>query len=106
MRGWSQADTLVPCYVFNSIKNNHDLAFSNHSLLPYGNGDGGGGPQRAMLERLRRMKDTDGLPQCKMGGAETFFESVVESAHDLQEWKGELVNSTTRSCGPQSPKAL
>ncbi|KAF9302865.1 Glycoside hydrolase, 38 vacuolar alpha mannosidase [Mortierella antarctica] len=73
-----------------SIKNNHDLAFSNHSLLPYGNGDGGGGPQRAMLERLRRMKDTDGLPQCKMGGAETFFERVVESAHDLQEWKGEL----------------
>ncbi|KAG0340515.1 Glycoside hydrolase, 38 vacuolar alpha mannosidase [Podila horticola] len=73
-----------------SIKNNRDLAFSNQSLLPYGNGDGGGGPQRGMLERLRRMKDTDGLPQCKMGGAETFFESVVESAHDLQEWKGEL----------------
>ncbi|KAG0023171.1 Glycoside hydrolase, 38 vacuolar alpha mannosidase [Podila clonocystis] len=73
-----------------SIKNNRDLAFSNQSLLPYGNGDGGGGPQLAMLERLRRMKDTDGLPQCKMGGAETFFESVVKNAHDLQEWKGEL----------------
>ncbi|KAF9215374.1 Glycoside hydrolase, 38 vacuolar alpha mannosidase [Podila verticillata] len=73
-----------------SIRNNRDLAFSNQSLLPYGNGDGGGGPQRAMLERLRRMKDLDGLPQCQMGGAESFFENVVESAHDLQEWKGEL----------------
>ncbi|KAF9403452.1 Glycoside hydrolase, 38 vacuolar alpha mannosidase, partial [Podila epigama] len=73
-----------------SIRNNRDLAFSNQSLLPYGNGDGGGGPQRAMIERLRRMKDTDGLPQCQMGGAESFFDSVAESAHDLQEWKGEL----------------
>ncbi|KAG0332262.1 Glycoside hydrolase, 38 vacuolar alpha mannosidase [Podila humilis] len=91
---------MAPCETYNaqadvadlvrSIKNNHDLAFSNQSLMPYGNGDGGGGPQKAMLERIRRMKDTDGLPKCEMGGVETFFESVVESAHDLQEWKGEL----------------
>ncbi|KAF9922353.1 Glycoside hydrolase, 38 vacuolar alpha mannosidase, partial [Linnemannia zychae] len=73
-----------------SIKNNRDLAFSNQSLLPYGNGDGGGGPQRAMLERLRRMKDIDGLPRCDMGGAESFFKSVEEKAKGLQEWKGEL----------------
>ncbi|KAF9964967.1 Glycoside hydrolase, 38 vacuolar alpha mannosidase [Mortierella alpina] len=73
-----------------SIKNNRDLAFSNQSLLPYGNGDGGGGPQRAMLERLRRMKDIDGLPRCEMGGAEAFFESVEKEAEGLQEWKGEL----------------
>ncbi|KAG0078065.1 Glycoside hydrolase, 38 vacuolar alpha mannosidase [Linnemannia elongata] len=73
-----------------SIRNNRDLAFSNQSLLPYGNGDGGGGPQRAMLERLRRMKDVDGLPRCDMGSAEAFFESVEEKAKGLQEWKGEL----------------
>ncbi|KAG9063638.1 Glycoside hydrolase, 38 vacuolar alpha mannosidase [Linnemannia hyalina] len=73
-----------------SIRNNRDLAFSNQSLLPYGNGDGGGGPQRGMLERLRRMKDIDGLPRCDMGSAEAFFESVEEKAKGLQEWKGEL----------------
>ncbi|KAF9572872.1 Glycoside hydrolase, 38 vacuolar alpha mannosidase [Mortierella alpina] len=73
-----------------SIKNNRDLAFSNQSLLPYGNGDGGGGPQRAMIERLRRMKDIDGLPRCEMGGAEAFFKSVEKEAEGLQEWKGEL----------------
>lgn len=44
----------------DSIKNNRDLAFSNQSLVPYGNGDGGGGPQRAMLERIRRMSDIVG----------------------------------------------
>ncbi|KAF9193219.1 Glycoside hydrolase, 38 vacuolar alpha mannosidase [Haplosporangium sp. Z 767] len=73
-----------------SVRNNRDLAFSNQSLLPYGNGDGGGGPQRAMLERLRRMKDIDGLPRCDMGGAQGFFESVEKEAKGLQEWKGEL----------------
>ncbi|KAF9975357.1 Glycoside hydrolase, 38 vacuolar alpha mannosidase [Actinomortierella ambigua] len=73
-----------------TMKKNRDLAFSNASLLPYGNGDGGGGPQRSMLERLRRMKDTDGLPRCQMGGAEEFYDSVAKNATGLQEWKGEL----------------
>ncbi|KAF9353142.1 Glycoside hydrolase, 38 vacuolar alpha mannosidase [Mortierella sp. NVP85] len=73
-----------------SVKNNRDLAFSNQSLVPYGNGDGGGGPQRAMIERIRRMGDIDGLPKCQMGGTEAFFESVEAQAKNLQEWKGEL----------------
>ncbi|KAF9899447.1 Glycoside hydrolase, 38 vacuolar alpha mannosidase, partial [Lobosporangium transversale] len=41
--------------MIRSVKNNRDTAYSNQSLMPYGNGDGGGGPQRAMLERIRRM---------------------------------------------------
>ncbi|GJJ70118.1 alpha-mannosidase [Entomortierella parvispora] len=91
---------MAPCESYNaqadvgdmvrSIKNNRDLAFSNQSLMPYGNGDGGGGPQRAMLERIRRMKDVDGLPRCEMGGVESFFEDVEQHANGLQEWKGEL----------------
>ncbi|KAF9582151.1 Glycoside hydrolase, 38 vacuolar alpha mannosidase [Lunasporangiospora selenospora] len=73
-----------------SIKNNRDLAYSNNSLLPYGNGDGGGGPQRGMLERLQRMKDIEGLPRNEMGGAEAFFERAEKESKGLQEWKGEL----------------
>ncbi|KAI8597961.1 glycosyl hydrolases family 38 N-terminal domain-containing protein, partial [Dissophora ornata] len=76
--------------MIRSIKKNRDLAFSNQSLLPYGNGDGGGGPNRSMLERIRRMKDIDGLPRCEMGGADGFFKSVEKEAKGLQEWKGEL----------------
>ncbi|KAG0012639.1 Glycoside hydrolase, 38 vacuolar alpha mannosidase [Entomortierella chlamydospora] len=76
--------------MIRSIKNNRDLAYSNQSLMPYGNGDGGGGPQRAMLERIRRMNNIDGLPRCETGGAEEFFESVEKNAKGLQEWKGEL----------------
>ncbi|KAG0307665.1 hypothetical protein BGZ98_010134 [Dissophora globulifera] len=76
--------------MIRSTERNRDLAFSNQSLLPYGNGDGGGGPQRAMLERIRRMKDVDGLPKCETGSAVEFFESVKKEAKGLQEWKGEL----------------
>ncbi|KAF9113409.1 Glycoside hydrolase, 38 vacuolar alpha mannosidase [Mortierella sp. AM989] len=76
--------------MIRSIKKNNDLAYSNQSLMPYGNGDGGGGPQRAMLERIRRMNNIDGLPRCEMGGAEGFFENVEKHAKGLQEWKGEL----------------
>ena len=36
---------------------------SRHSLLVFGHGDGGGGPTRAMLERLRRARDLRGLPR-------------------------------------------
>ncbi|KAF9158517.1 Glycoside hydrolase, 38 vacuolar alpha mannosidase [Actinomortierella ambigua] len=73
-----------------SLKNHRDLAFSNSSLLPYGNGDGGGGPRRDMIERLRRMKDMDGIPRCEMTGAEEFYDGVAKNATGLQEWKGEL----------------
>ena len=36
---------------------------SGDSLLVFGHGDGGGGPTRAMLERLRRARDLRGLPR-------------------------------------------
>ncbi len=36
---------------------------SRDSLLIFGHGDGGGGPTRAMLERLRRTRDLRGLPR-------------------------------------------
>ena len=38
-------------------------AWSDWSLMPFGYGDGGGGPTREMLERARRMADLDGVPR-------------------------------------------
>jgi alpha-mannosidase len=32
-------------------------------ILPYGHGDGGGGPAPAHLERLRRYQDPEGMPR-------------------------------------------
>jgi alpha-mannosidase len=53
-------------------------AFLDHessaaSLLLYGFGDGGGGPTRAMLERLARMRDLQGLPHVRTATSDEFF---------------------------------
>jgi alpha-mannosidase len=50
-----------------SHTNFKDKGRSNMSLLLFGDGDGGGGPQLEHLERLQRAtKDFDGLPKVKM----------------------------------------
>lgn len=41
----------------HSVRNHKDKEYSNESLLVFGNGDGGGGPTAAMIERLHRLKD-------------------------------------------------
>ena len=56
-------------------------AFKDHessgtSLLLYGFGDGGGGPTRAMLERLRRMRDLQGLPRVQQSTSDAFFTAL------------------------------
>ena len=46
------------------------------NLYPFGYGDGGGGPNRTMVERFRRMTDLDGLPRAEIGTVRTFPRSV------------------------------
>ena len=50
-----------------------DHESSGASLLLYGFGDGGGGPTRAMLERLRRVRDLQGLPRVRPSTSDRFF---------------------------------
>lgn len=45
-----------------------------------------------MLERLKRMKDVDGLPTVKPGSATSFFEDLEKTSDRLQSYKGELVS--------------
>ncbi|KAG0742732.1 hypothetical protein G6F57_010501 [Rhizopus arrhizus] len=80
----------TPEELVRSVKNHKDKVFTNHSLLVYGNGDGGGGPLASMIERLRRMKDVDGLPKVKMTSVSEFYEHVEKTATELPFWKGEL----------------
>ncbi|KAJ1651151.1 Glycoside hydrolase, 38 vacuolar alpha mannosidase [Dispira simplex] len=73
-----------------SVTNHKDLAYTNESLLLYGNGDGGGGPLPAMLDRLERLQDLDGLPKVVFDHPNTFYERVERDSPDLVSWKGEL----------------
>ena len=43
------------------------------SLIPFGHGDGGGGPTREMLEAARRVADLEGSPQVSIQAPATFF---------------------------------
>jgi len=62
---------------------------SDWSLLSYGWGDGGGGPDPRHLEYLRRSKDLEGLPRCRQMKVSEFFHTIDGSA-DFPEWAGEL----------------
>jgi alpha-mannosidase len=85
---------ILPRELAHAQRNFADSGWSSVSLLPFGYGDGGGGPTREMLERLRRVADLDGLPRVELGTPDTFFEAVeaeVEAAGDrVPEWHGEL----------------
>ncbi|KAJ2489478.1 Glycoside hydrolase, 38 vacuolar alpha mannosidase [Coemansia sp. RSA 2050] len=74
----------------DSLKKHKDIAYSNESLYLYGNGDGGGGPLEAMMERMRRVEDVDGLPRVKNAHPNEFYEHVEKTAKELVAWKGEL----------------
>jgi len=67
--------------------------WSNWSLMPFGHGNGGGGPTREMLERARRMADLDGVSPISVGTVEEFFghvESELAAGAPVPVWTGEL----------------
>ena len=63
---------------------------SHHSLYPFGFGDGGGGPTRAMLESARRMQDLDGVPRVETDTVASFWDKVRIEHAELPVWVGEL----------------
>ena len=84
--------------VRRSVTQHKSLDQDNTSLLVFGKGDGGGGPTRDMMEKLRRQRgiaDTTGLlPRVHMGNSvDDFFkrlENKVAAGTDLVTWYGEL----------------
>lgn len=61
-------------------------------LMPFGWGDGGGGPTREMLEAYDVMQDLPGLPKVKMKHIEEFAEDLEKNLDDKEVpvWDGEL----------------
>jgi len=65
-------------------------AVSKYSLYPFGYGDGGGGPTRAMLEAARRVADLDGVPRVEIGTVASFWATLRAESPELPVWVGEL----------------
>ncbi|MCL5994751.1 MAG: alpha-mannosidase [Chloroflexi bacterium] len=75
--------------LFN-VSNFKDHERANESYLLFGFGDGGGGPTIDMLERLKRMKDVDGLPRMEQRTPAEFFKRCDEDIEEPLVWVGEL----------------
>lgn len=73
-----------------SATNFKDKGRSDSSLLLFGDGDGGGGPQLEHLERLQRLGDFDGCPKVKFSTCREFFGEMEKGAKNLMKWEGEL----------------
>ncbi|MDU0347872.1 alpha-mannosidase [Actinomyces sp. MRS3W] len=70
-----------------------EKGISASSIVPFGYGDGGGGPTREMLAAAHRMEDLEGAPTVELGSPNTFFQRVeaeAEAGTHLPVWNGEM----------------
>lgn len=67
-----------------------DRNVSEHALMLFGIGDGGGGPGEEHLERLEREHNLLGLPPVVQEPSITFFERLEQEASRFQTYRGEL----------------
>ncbi|HVV25133.1 MAG TPA: alpha-mannosidase, partial [Pseudonocardiaceae bacterium] len=63
---------------------------ATRSLVPFGYGDGGGGPTREMLARAARLADLEGSPRVTIESPAEFFTKAVAEYPDAPVWAGEL----------------
>ena len=65
-------------------------------LMPYGYGDGGGGPARDYVEYAKRQEDLEGSVKVKMAGPAEFFHDMEEQGGPVNTYVGELYFSAHR----------
>ena len=63
---------------------------ANTSLVPFGWGDGGGGPTREMLAAAHRTRDLEGSPTVRLARPTEFFAAAAAEYPDPPVWVGEL----------------
>ncbi|MDR7299865.1 alpha-mannosidase [Haloactinomyces albus] len=89
-----------PVDTYNAALTGTELAhagahFAEHgharrSLVPFGHGDGGGGPTREMLARADRTADLEGSPRVQFETPTEFFRAAHAEHTDPAVWVGEL----------------
>jgi alpha-mannosidase len=71
-------------------RNYRDHGRGGTSLVPFGYGDGGGGPTREMLAAAQRTADLEGSPKVRIGSAASFFSQAQAEYEPLPVWVGEM----------------
>ncbi len=84
---------ITPAEFAFSVTNFQDHGWSTDSLMPFGHGDGGGGPTREMVERARRLARLDSRATLEIGTPAAMFERIERDADRgaaVPVWRGEL----------------
>ncbi len=89
-----------PADTYNSVISGAELArasrqyaekgAANLSLLPYGHGDGGGGPTREMIAAAHRTADLDGSARVELSTPRDFFARAEAEYANAPVWRGEM----------------
>ncbi|MFD3873307.1 alpha-mannosidase [Streptomyces sp. NPDC058623] len=74
----------------HAARNYQEKGRGSRSLVPFGWGDGGGGPTREHLARARRQRDLEGSPRVEVERPDAFFEKAHAEYPDAPVWAGEL----------------
>ncbi len=82
--------SMLPSELIHAEAGFAEAGAASRSLMPFGFGDGGGGPNRDMAERFARVRDLEGLPRVEMGTPAAFFDAAMAEYPDAPVWFGEL----------------
>ncbi|MDX3072234.1 alpha-mannosidase [Streptomyces sp. MI02-7b] len=75
----------------HAVRNFAEKGRATRSLVPFGWGDGGGGPTREMLERARRLRSLEGSPRVEIEKPAAFFAAAeAEYGDRAPVWSGEM----------------
>lgn len=85
-------------YVLGTYQRYQQKEYNEETIIPFGHGDGGGGPTQQMLERQRRLsRGLPGLPKTEIKSVTEFLKGVqsrfFENSKKLKripKWCGEL----------------
>jgi len=80
----------APRSLHKAEHNYFDSPVSDHALILFGIGDGGGGPGEEHLERLARVGNLEGLCPVVQEPASAFFKRLDAQADKYVTWRGEL----------------
>ena len=81
---------LSPRDLLHAETNFADKGRASRSLVPFGWGDGGGGPTREMLAAAKRSVDMEGLPKVRLVPPSEFFRDARAEYSEAPTWVGEM----------------
>jgi len=93
--GWPNPEQFIIAW-----DNFEQKALYDEVMLPFGFGDGGGGPTEEMLEFAARAGAFPGLPACRQGGGEAYFDEVRRR---MTKDEGRTTNDEVRAQLGQEP---